>query len=60
MWMAIPVKETKTNPHTQTLSLQTGYFKCRYSSRDLLLLKPRFEEITALRTNFALQSTIYT
>lgn len=60
MWMAIPVKEAKTNPHTQMPSLQTGYLKCRYSSRDLSLLKPKFEEITSLSTTFALQNTIYT
>lgn len=57
---AIPVKEVKANPHTQTLLLQTGYLKCRYCSRDLPLWKPKFEEITSLRTNFELQSNVCT
>lgn len=53
---ALPVKQVKANPNTQMLSLQAVYLKCKYYSRGLSLLKPKFEEMTSLRSNFVLQN----
>lgn len=56
---ALPVEQANGNPYIQMFSLQGGYLKSKYCSRDLPQLKAKFEEMTSLRSKFELQNSNY-